>query len=62
MTKLLDYKRDATLALLKIYNALNVYEDNFDIIIEKGFINFWDFFELLKKYAKIFTQEGLNFI
>ena len=61
MTKLLDYKRDATLALLKIYNALNVYDDNFEIKIEKGFINFWDFFELLKKYAKIFTQEGLNF-
>ena len=46
MAKFLDYKRDATLALLNIYNGLNIYDDNFDIKIEKEFKNFWDFFEL----------------
>ena len=61
MAKFLDYKRDATLALLNIYNGLNIYDDNFNIKIEKEFKNFWDFFELLKKYSKIFTKEGLNF-
>ena len=61
MENFLEYKRDATLALLNIYNTLNVFDDNFNLKIEKEFKNFWDFFQLLKNYPKIFTKEGLNF-
>ena len=50
MAKFLDYKRDATLALLNIYNGLNIYDDNFNIKIEKEFKNFWEA-ELLRDYA-----------
>ena len=61
MANFIDYKRDATLALLKIYNTLTVYDDNFNLKVEKDIKNWCEFFELIKKYAKIFTREGLNF-
>ena len=61
MNKLLDYKRDGTLALLKIYDAVNIYDDNFNLNFEKNVRDWYEFFELLKKYTKVFTLEGLNF-
>jgi len=38
--KLLEYKRDPTLALLKIYNAIFIYEDDFNLKIVENIINF----------------------
>lgn len=35
MKQLLEYKRDPTLALLKIYNSVFVYDDNFNLKFEK---------------------------
>ena len=39
MKELLEYKRDPTLALLKLSNAVFVYDENFNLKIEKNFIN-----------------------
>jgi hypothetical protein len=61
IAKLLEYKRDATLSFLKIYNTLNVFENNFNLKIEKEIKNFWEFFVFLKNTAKMFTIEGKNF-
>ena len=61
MAKFLEYKRDATLALLNIDNALTVYDDNFNLKFEKDIKTWWEFFELLEKYIKIFTCQGVNF-
>jgi hypothetical protein len=43
--KYLDYKRDGTLALLKIYDSLIIYDDNFNLTFEKKFRNWKEFFE-----------------
>ncbi len=61
MKKLIEYKRDGTLALLKIYDAINSYDDNFNLKIEKDIKNWDEFFQLIKNYKQIFTREGLNF-
>ena len=44
MNKLLDYKRDGTLALLKIYDAVNIYDDNFNLNFEKNVRDWYEFF------------------
>ena len=61
MKKYLEYKRDGTLALLKIYDVVNIYDDNFNLKAEKKVRNWFEFYELIKNYAKIFNNEGLNF-
>lgn len=65
MKKFHDYKRDATLALLNIYNAIIVYDDNFNLNIEKNIKtnnnSFYNFFQLIKSYSKKFTEKSLNF-
>ena len=61
MKKFLYYKRDGTLGLLKMNNVVNIYNDNFDLNVEKKVRNWYEFFELIKKYAKIFINEGLDF-
>lgn len=61
MKKFLEYKRDGTLALLKIYNAIIIYDDNFKLNTQKTVKDWKEFFELINNYAKIFTYEGLNF-
>ena len=38
MVNFLEYKIDDTIAILKIYSSLNIFEDNFNLKIEKGFI------------------------
>ena len=60
MKKFLDFKRDGTLGLLKMNNIVNIYDDNFDINVNKKVRNY-EFFELIKKYAKRFINEVLNF-
>jgi hypothetical protein len=40
MKKLLEYKRDPTLALLKINNVVIIYDENLNLQLEKNFINF----------------------
>ena len=42
-------------------NVVNIYNDNFDLNVKKKVRNWNEFFELIKKYAKIFINEGLNF-
>ena len=59
--KFIDYKRDATLALLKIYDIINIYDDNFNLNFEKKIRNWWEFFTLIKYYSNIFIDEGINF-
>jgi len=60
--KHLEYKRDATLSLLKINNTIiNIYDDNFKIKFEKEIKTKSEFLDLIKKYAKIFILEGLKF-
>ena len=62
IAKLLGYKRDETLALLKINSAIiDIYDDNFNIKFKKYIKTSSEFLESTKKYAKLFTQEGLNF-
>ena len=61
MKKFLDYKRNGNLGLLKMNNVFNIYDDNFDLNVEKKVRNWNEFFKLIKKYAKIFINEGLNF-
>ena len=61
MAKLLDYKRDATLALLNIYNVITAFDDNFNLKVEKDIKNWWDFFIFTKQYAQIFTRQGIDF-
>lgn len=62
ITKLLEYKRDGTLALLKINSALiDIYDDNFNVKFTKDIKTSSEFLESTKKYAKLFTQEGLKF-
>ena len=76
MKQLLENKRDPTLALLKIYDAVFVYDENFNLKIEKKVVNLegssdsigiplqrecCKFFENTKKnYAKKLIEEGLN--
>jgi hypothetical protein len=60
--KLLEYKSDETLSLLKIYRAIiDIYDDNFNIKFEKDIKTSSEFLESTKIYAKLFTQEGLKF-
>ena len=62
IAKLLGYKRDETLALLKINSAIiDIYDDNFNIKFEKDIKTSSEFLESTKKYAQLFTQEGLKF-
>ena len=61
MKKFFDYKRDSTLALLNIYNAIIINEDNFNFNIEKKVRNWSEFFDTLKKYSKFLINESLNF-
>lgn len=61
INKLLEYKRDATLALFNIYNAVIIYENDFNLKIEKNIKNWCEFFELMQNYTKIFISKGLNF-
>ena len=61
MKKFLDYKRDGTLGLLKMNNVVNIYDNNFDLNVKKKVRNWNEFFELIKKYTKIFINEGLKF-
>ena len=42
-------------------NVVNIYDNNFDLNVKKKVRNWNEFFELIKKYAKIFINEGLNF-
>ena len=58
MKKLLEYKRDPTLALLKIIKAVFIYEDNFNLEVEKEVNNRSKFFENIKKN---FKKISLNF-
>lgn len=59
--KFIDYKRDGTLALLKIYDIINIYDDNFNLNFEKKIRNWYEFFTLIKTYSNIFIDEGINF-
>jgi len=61
INKFLEYKRDATLALFNIYNAVIIYEDDFNLKVEKNIKNWYEFFELIQNYTKIFINKGLNF-
>ena len=61
MKKFLEYKRDATLALLNIYGAIIIYDDNFDLMVEIKVSKWDEFFTFIKNYAKTFISEGLNF-
>ena len=47
--KLLEYKRDATLALLKLNNGITIYDYNFNLTVEKYIKDWSEFFELIKK-------------
>ena len=42
-------------------NVVNIYNDNFDLNVKKKVRNWNEFFELIKKYTKIFINEGLKF-
>ena len=59
--KFVNYKRDATLALLKILDIINIYDDNFNINFEKKVRNWNEFFTLMKMYSNIFIEEGIKF-
>jgi len=60
--KHLEYKRDPTLSLLKINNAIiNIYDDNLKIKFEKEIKTKSEFLDLIKNCAKIFILEGLKF-
>ena len=59
--KYLDYKRDGTLALLKIYDSLIIYDDNFNLTFEKKFRNWKEFFESKDKYVRIFVIKANSF-
>ena len=59
--KYLDYKRDSTLALLKIYNAIMTYDDNFNLSFENKFENKKKYFESIYNYIKIFITKVINF-
>lgn len=61
LKKFVDYKRDATLSLLKIYNAIFLYDDTFNLKIEKKLKDWKEFFELIISYIKEFTHEALKF-
>ena len=42
------------LELLKMNNVVNIYDNNFDLNVKKKVRNWNEFFELIKKYTKIF--------
>ena len=60
LNKFFDYKRDATLTLLNLYKSVVLYEDTFNLKIEKKLSDWNQFFELIISYIKEFTNEAVN--
>jgi hypothetical protein len=60
LKEFVDYKRDATLSLLKLYNAIVLYDDTFNLKIEKKLIDWKEFFDLIISYIKGFTHEAIK--
>ena len=58
--ELLEYKRDATLALLKGYGAIALYEGSIGLNVKSDVKNWEDFIEFSRDYTRKLVQDGLQ--
>ena len=61
MKKFIDYKRDAFLALLNIFNTIVIHDKTLNLNFEKKIIDWKEFFEIMNNSAKEYTRAGKDF-